>query len=93
MSPLEMAAVFAVITLAGCVQASIGFGMALIAAPFYAYWLAEGQAVGLAAGLAVVAIIRHHANIGRLLRGEEPRIGRRSGTEPSSGPVAPPPPR
>lgn len=66
---------------------------ALIAAPFYAYWLAEGQAVGLAAGLAVVAIIRHHANIGRLLRGEEPRIGRRSGTEPSSGPVAPPPPR
>jgi glycerol-3-phosphate acyltransferase PlsY len=48
---------------------------ALIAAPFYAYWLAEGQAVGLAAVLAVLAIVRHHANIGRLLRGGEPRIG------------------
>lgn len=33
MSPLEIAAVVAVISLAGCVQASIGFGMALIAAP------------------------------------------------------------
>ena len=66
---------------------------ALIAAPFYAYWLAEGQAVGLAAGLAVLSIIRHHANIDRLLRGEEPRIGSRSSTGPSSGAVAPPPPR
>ena len=52
---------------------------ALIAAPFYAYWLAEGQAVGLAAVLAVLAIARHHANIGRLLRGGEPRIGGRGG--------------
>lgn len=33
MSPLEVAAVFAVIATAGCIQASIGFGMALIAAP------------------------------------------------------------
>jgi glycerol-3-phosphate acyltransferase PlsY len=66
---------------------------ALIAAPFYAYWLAEGHAAGLAAVLAVLAIIRHHANIGRLLRGEEPKIGNRSGTKSSSGPVAPPPPR
>jgi glycerol-3-phosphate acyltransferase PlsY len=50
---------------------------ALTAAPFYAYWLAQGQAAGLAVGLAVLAIIRHHANIGRLLRGEEPKIGGR----------------
>ncbi|MFP6621893.1 MAG: sulfite exporter TauE/SafE family protein [Myxococcota bacterium] len=33
MSPLEIAAVFAVTAAAGCIQASIGFGMALIAAP------------------------------------------------------------
>ncbi|MDP6884979.1 MAG: glycerol-3-phosphate acyltransferase, partial [Rhodospirillales bacterium] len=52
---------------------------ALTAAPFYAYWLVEGQAAGLAAGLAVLAIIRHHANIGRLLRGTEPKIGGRDG--------------
>jgi uncharacterized membrane protein YfcA len=32
-SPLEVALVFSVITAAGCLQASIGFGMALIAAP------------------------------------------------------------
>jgi uncharacterized membrane protein YfcA len=32
-SPLEIAAVFAVTAAAGCIQASIGFGMALIAAP------------------------------------------------------------
>ena len=56
---------------------------ALIAAPFYAYWLAEGQAVGLA----VLAIVRHHANIGRLLRGGEPRIGGRRHS------VAPPSPQ
>ncbi len=60
---------------------------ALIAAPFYAYWLAEGQAVGLAAVLAVLAIVRHHANIGRLLRGGEPRIGGRRHS------VAPPSPQ
>ena len=60
---------------------------ALIAAPFYAYWLAEGQAVGLAAVLALLAIVRHHANIGRLLRGGEPRIGGRRHS------VAPPSPQ
>ena len=33
------------------------------------------------------------AAMGGLLRGEEPKIGSRSGTKSSSGPVAPPPPR
>lgn len=51
---------------------------ALTAAPFYAYWLAHGQAAGLAAGLAVLAIIRHHANIRRLLHGNESKIGSQS---------------
>ena len=51
---------------------------ALTAAPFYAAWLADGQAVVLAAVLAVLAIARHHANIRRLLRGTETRIGGRS---------------
>jgi uncharacterized membrane protein YfcA len=32
-SPLEIAAVFAVVTAAACIQGAIGFGMALIAAP------------------------------------------------------------
>ena len=29
----------------------------------------------MAGGLAVLAIIRHHENIGRLIRGEESKIG------------------
>ena len=33
MSPLEVTAVFAVVTAAACIQGAIGFGMALIAAP------------------------------------------------------------
>ena len=34
----------------------------------------------MAAGLAVLGFVRHHANISRLLKGEEPRIG---GKKPS----------
>ncbi len=52
--------------------------VALTAAPFYAYWLdGRGALVALAAALALLSIIRHHANIARLIRGEEPRIGRK----------------
>ena len=51
--------------------------MALSAAPFYAYWLASGAVTGLAAALAILGVIRHHANIRRLLRGEESKIGQK----------------
>ncbi len=44
--------------------------VALTAAPFYAYWLAGGAVAGVAALLALLAVVRHNANIGRLLRGE-----------------------
>jgi len=60
--------------------------LALAAAPFYAWYLpllwAPGQVMGgdlqvaeLAAVLAVLVWIKHHTNIRRLVRGEEPRIG------------------
>ena len=56
---------------------------ALGAAPLYAHWLG-GEAVGAAALLALLAIIRHHANIKRLLKGTEARIGaREDGDGPS----------
>lgn len=37
--------------------------------------------------LAALVIVRHHANVGRLLRGEEPRLGRRAAANdpPASG--------
>ena len=43
--------------------------------PVYAYVLVGPGVTALAVGLAVFIYIRHKANIGRLLRGEEPRIG------------------
>ena len=64
---LVMAAVFRYSSLAALV--------ALAAAPVYAWWLADGAATVLAFLLAVLALIRHHENISRLLNGEETRIG------------------
>ena len=51
--------------------------IALAAAPLYA-WLYYGdlQLLQFCAFLAVLAWVRHRTNIARLLRGEEPRIGR-----------------
>ena len=47
---------------------------ALIAAPVLAHFLADLQRTEFAAFLALFIIARHHANIRRLLRGEEPKI-------------------
>jgi len=57
--------------------ASLG---SMMAAPFYASWLADPQRTQLAFVLAVVVVLRHHANIRRLLRGEESKISFGGGT-------------
>ncbi len=52
--------------------------VALASAPFLMLLLADGQRAIAAALLAVLGIVRHHANIRRLVAGEEPKIGRRA---------------
>ncbi len=53
--------------------AAIG-SLALV--PLNAWWLADMQRTELAGVLAILVIARHHGNIRRLIRGEEPRISR-----------------
>ena len=67
---LAIAAVFRVSSLAAL--AALGL------APLYAYGAGDAPAATLALGLGVLAIVRHRQNIRRLLRGEEPRIGKKS---------------
>ena len=56
--------------------ASLASMVSLAAAPFYAVWLADPQRTELAGFMAILVILRHHANIRRLIKGEEPKIGR-----------------
>ena len=49
--------------------------IALAASPGFALYLAGPEYALMAAGLAVMGFYRHKANIIRLIRGEEPRIG------------------
>ncbi len=51
--------------------------VAMAASPVYAHFLANPQIMEFAIFLAVLVFIRHHANIRRLLKGEEPRIGKK----------------
>ncbi len=64
---LATAALFRFSSLAALVAAAL--------APVYAYFLADMQRVEFSAFLALLIFVRHHANIRRLVKGEEPRIG------------------
>ena len=49
--------------------------VALVLSPLFMSWVAVGPPVYMAAALALLAVIRHQANIQRLIGGEEPKIG------------------
>ena len=49
--------------------------ISLVASPFYALYLDREEIFVLASSLAILAIIRHHANIRKLITGNEKKIG------------------
>lgn len=50
---------------------------ATLAAPVVAWLLGRGDLVATFIAVAIVVVFQHRANIGRLMRGEEPRVGKR----------------
>jgi glycerol-3-phosphate acyltransferase PlsY len=52
--------------------------LSLSAAPAIAWWFGRPDVAIMAAGLALLAILRHHKNIGNLMQGTEIKIGKKS---------------
>jgi glycerol-3-phosphate acyltransferase PlsY len=62
--------------------ASLGAITAAFAAPAAAwYFTGDGPILWSIAAMSVLLVARHHANIGKLMRGEESRIGQRGAKE------------
>ncbi|WP_395020672.1 glycerol-3-phosphate 1-O-acyltransferase PlsY [Dongia sp.] len=55
--------------------------LAVALAPFYAIFLGTPALIGFGIGVAILVWIRHHENIRRLLKGEEPKIGKKKPVE------------
>lgn len=74
--PVGVAACATWLLVAGTLRiSSLAALVALSASPVYAYGMGSNPVALAAAILAVLSIIRHHANIRRMLKGEEPKIG------------------
>lgn len=50
----------------------------VMAAPLVAWGLGYPEAVAPLVAIAVIVLVQHRANIGRLMRGEEPKVGAKS---------------
>ncbi len=78
LAPVGAAACAVWLLVAGTLRYSSLASMAALAtAPFVAYWLGATPVAMAAAVLALLMIARHHANIERLFKGAEPKIGAR----------------
>ncbi|MGH6660998.1 MAG: glycerol-3-phosphate 1-O-acyltransferase PlsY [Rhodospirillales bacterium] len=78
LAPVGAAACAVWLLVAGTLRYSSAASIAaLAAAPFVAYWLGAVPVAMAAAALALLVIVRHHANIERLFKGVEPKIGAR----------------
>lgn len=62
--------------------------ISLAVAPALMLGLADGRRAGAAAVLTILAVVRHRANIRRLLEGQEPKIGQRSTEDSGATPPA-----
>ncbi|MEX0693916.1 MAG: glycerol-3-phosphate 1-O-acyltransferase PlsY [Rhodospirillales bacterium] len=61
--------------------------LSIIASPGIAFWFSGNQQIMMmAAGLAVLSVIRHKDNIRRLLRGEESKIGQKKADDAETPP-------
>ena len=72
---LAVAAIW-ILALAATRYSSVGGMAAALAAPVAAFLLGEAGLALLFVGFALLVLWTHRANIGRLLRGEEPKVGR-----------------
>ena len=60
--------------------------LAVALAPVYAIWLGTPALIWFGIGVAILCWIRHHENIARLLKGEEPKIGKKKPAEATEQP-------
>jgi glycerol-3-phosphate acyltransferase PlsY len=58
--------------------------VAIALAPVYAIWLGTPVLIWFGVGIAVLVWLRHHENIRRLLKGEEPKIGKKKAPQPTA---------
>ncbi|MEQ9638995.1 MAG: glycerol-3-phosphate 1-O-acyltransferase PlsY [Alphaproteobacteria bacterium] len=76
--PAGIACCLTWLAVAGIFRFSSLAGLAMvIAAPAYSWYFGDFQIMYLAGLMAALVVFRHHANIRRLLTGQEPRIGRK----------------
>lgn len=78
--PVGLAACATWVVLAVLVRySSLAALVSLAAAPVYSWWLmGDLQLAQMTGFIAVLVCLRHHGNIRRLVKGEEPKIGRSS---------------